>query len=399
MGIVIINGKRYDSITGLMIRDQNREVKTKETEMTTEAQRETPSWINDYVSMRQQQRRLDRVSATGTEATDDFTISQAVAAVAQQPTGKVMRRRTGSSETLNRRFVRKPLDERGDYAASPVERELAAKRQSATAKHIAIEQTQAEPAETASYEWHMVLGGQPQAATQQITQPTAATSFGNPNLNQYEELSPEHASGDDAAATDQTIEELNKILHSAREIDSSKSTQNKHSKRSDRKAARAEAKAAKRQEKRRSFSLRTAVTMAGALGVVVAIGVYVAMPTISVKMAASKAGIDAKNPYAPKGYTIDGKVAYGKGKVVINYHGKNDGDGYTVTQEKSDQTTSDLLSDLTSKGEAYDEVRTSNKSIYLTSDNATWVENGIKYTIKGNDYLDTEQITDIAASL
>ena len=55
MGIVIINGKRYDSVTGLMINDTTDSVAIHNTEKIENSfSNEMPSWVSSYVGESEQ---------------------------------------------------------------------------------------------------------------------------------------------------------------------------------------------------------------------------------------------------------------------------------------------------------------------------------------------------------
>lgn len=139
---------------------------------------------------------------------------------------------------------------------------------------------------------------------------------------------------------------------------------------------------------------------AGAAVVAIAIGFYAFMPSISIKLAANRAGIVAKNPYIPAGYTLDGDVAYQSGRVTTNYRSRSGSDGYSITQETSDGDEAALRQEASAKNDGYyQEVQVDGKTVYMYRDLISWLDNGMKYTINSNDYLDNQQIADIVKSL
>ena len=185
------------------------------------------------------------------------------------------------------------------------------------------------------------------------------------------------------------LSQLSQVLQNAQEIDAKQNNRDFFP------------KDKKRATHKRRFHAPAIFATASAAAVLVAVGVYVAMPSVSIKMAASKAGIDAKNPYVPSGYTIDSDVAYQSGRVTINYRGTNGNGGYSITQEANDNDSDDMLAakvDNVTNG-SYQVMQAGDKTIYRYRDVATWVQDGIQYTINTNNYLDSQQITDIANSL
>jgi hypothetical protein len=86
-------------------------------------------------------------------------------------------------------------------------------------------------------------------------------------------------------------------------------------------------KAAKQLRKRRRFTPATILSFGLAVAVLAGYLTYANLPSISVRIAASKAGVDAKAPFMPNGYSINGPVAYSPGIVTINYRANGGGNG------------------------------------------------------------------------
>ena len=202
------------------------------------------------------------------------------------------------------------------------------------------------------------------------------------------------------------LSQLSQILQNAKELDEQERSRKtaKQPSLSDQLAKSADssnsnAKEAKRS--RRKFRLPTIFATAGAMAVVAGLGIYVAMPTISVKMAASKAGITTNTPYIPSGFTIDGEVASADGHMTINYRSKNGGDGYSVSIKENDTDTQGSLrrriAELYSNG--YRTEQSGDKTLLRYDGKVTWLDNGIEYTINTNNYLDSDEITSIVDSL
>ena len=186
------------------------------------------------------------------------------------------------------------------------------------------------------------------------------------------------------------LSQLSQILQNAQDVDA-KMTGRKSAKRSRNKQKTTHAKS------HRKFQMPAIFATAGAMAIVVGISFYIAMPSISVKMAANKAGIDAKTPYTPAGFTIDGEVAYQTGRITINYRSKSGGDGYSVTQEKND--ASNAQGETSVYNNNYQTMQAGDTTVYRYRDMVTWTDDGMRYTINTNDYLDSDDITNIVNSL
>lgn len=149
----------------------------------------------------------------------------------------------------------------------------------------------------------------------------------------------------------------------------------------------------------RVISIMTAVLAVVMLG---GYYTYINMPTLSVRVAASQAGIDASYPsYRPDGYALNGPVTYGDGRVSMNFKSNTGEHNYTINQVRSSWDSTALLDNYVS-GKAdgkYTPVTERGLTIYTYGDNAAWVNGGILYTIEGDAPLSSSQIRKIATSL
>lgn len=156
-----------------------------------------------------------------------------------------------------------------------------------------------------------------------------------------------------------------------------------------------------KQPKRRSKSFKVAIA---SLGIFIVTGyfTYINLPNLSVKVAASQAGIDAKFPeYRPVGYHLNGPVGYQSGEVSMNFSSNSGPVEFSLNQARSNWDSSALL-------EKYVDPRSSGKyatyndaglTIYTYGTNAAWVNGGILYTVEGDASLSNEQIRRIATSM
>lgn len=126
---------------------------------------------------------------------------------------------------------------------------------------------------------------------------------------------------------------------------------------------------------------------------------YLNVPSISLRVAASKAGFDAQLPgYTPKGYSYTGQVTYAPGKVSLTY--KNSDSTFLLTQKESDWDSSTLLSQyVTQQSDQYITFQEKGLTIYTYNNaNAAWMNGGIWYTLEADDQLSSDQLLSIATS-
>lgn len=128
---------------------------------------------------------------------------------------------------------------------------------------------------------------------------------------------------------------------------------------------------------------------------------YITLPSISLKVAASRAGVDATLPdYEPEGYSIDGPISYNPGEVVISYKSETDGSEYTLSQKSTNWDSKAVLDNyVTEKTGSYITYQEKGVTVYTFNDEAIWVNGGILYTITGDAGLSADQIMDLATSI
>jgi hypothetical protein len=473
MGIVIINGKRYDSVTGLMLSDRRDELelassetdRLNRTNRTNKADRVSqvkpkvddtpPVWVGSYIdgsnedsqvegdtgeaiTVRQVKAQPDiaKASEPGSaeqasdrladyvelftpaddEATDsraeqveiekaEQVVAAASPAVVHSPLRlKSARRVIHASRTLNRRFVRKPLRETGEYAESIAVRHIkqvkaSAIIESARSVNDIPDETIDEVIATTESDFTPVLTKSQATNLKALTKKSSHSSQPTPSTTTPKDTKGESAADDQSALNlsklaptdyddlmDDRIDQLTKILQASNELDQQDRT------------------ATKRrlgQPKKHRFRFSTIMATAGAMAIIVGLGVYISLPTISVKLAAGRAGINAKNPYALSGYSLDNNIAAQPGKVTISYKSASGNGGYSVTQE-SDKSTTDYALRLNvsrQNGGSYQEMDVNGKTVLLYGNKATWLAGDMRYTIDGSDLMDSNQLRSIVKSL
>ncbi len=473
MGIVIINGKRYDSVTGLMLSDRRDELELASSETnrldqinrTNRADRASrakpkvddtpPVWVGSYIdggsedsqaesdagetiavrqakaqssptkapepdSTKQASDHLADYVELFTPADDEDTDSRAERVEAERAEQAVAianptvvhsplrlqsaRRIIQASRTLNRRFVRKPLRETGEYAESIAVRHIkqvkaSAIIESARSVNDIPDETIDEVIATTESDFTPVLTKSQATSLKALARKSSHSNQPNPSTTTSKDTQVEDATDDQSALNlsklaptdyddlmDDRIDQLTKILQASNELDQQDRTV---------------AKRRLGQPKKHRFRFSTIMATAGAMAIIVGLGVYISLPTISVKLAASRAGINAKNPYALSGYSLDNNIAAQPGKVTISYKSASGNGGYSVTQE-SDRSTTDYALRLNvsrQNGGSYQEMDVNGKTVLLYGNKATWLAGDMRYTIDGSDMMDSNQLRSIVKSL
>jgi hypothetical protein len=129
---------------------------------------------------------------------------------------------------------------------------------------------------------------------------------------------------------------------------------------------------------------------------------YLNMPSLSVRVAAAQAGVNASFPsYHPDGYSLNGPVAYTQGEVTMKFASNSGPQNFTVSQSKTSWDSSAVLDNYI-KDKAGDNYITYDEhglTIYTYGGNAAWVNDGVLYTIRGDAPLSGDQIRHIATSM
>lgn len=159
-----------------------------------------------------------------------------------------------------------------------------------------------------------------------------------------------------------------------------------------------------RQKKQQSKAGRFMSVASASLAILLLGGyfTYLNMPSLSTRVAASQAGIDASYPsYQPSGYSLSGPVAYQQGSVTMSFAANAGPQSYVLTQQDSDWDSSAVLENAVrpQAGSNYTTTATSGLTIYNFGGKSVWVNNGILYSISGTANLSGEQIQRIATSL
>lgn len=166
---------------------------------------------------------------------------------------------------------------------------------------------------------------------------------------------------------------------------------------------------AKPEKKHRSFSERvkgnrprvaTLITSMAALVLLGGYLTYLNLPSLSIRVAAARAGVEASYPsYQPAGYSFAGPVAFSPGEVRVNFASNTNDYNYTLVQRSSSWDSQAVLDNYVSEqSDQYATLQERGLTIYLMDNEAAWVNGGVLYVIDGDAPLSSEQIQKIASS-
>lgn len=143
------------------------------------------------------------------------------------------------------------------------------------------------------------------------------------------------------------------------------------------------------------------LTMAGLL----LLGAYVWQvnyPNLALKVASSKAGINASMPgYLPNGWQVSNNISSGPGTISYQIGSADGKASATVNESKTDWDSQALAENYVSnKSDKYLSLQAAGLTIYVYGNQASWVNNGTWYRIEGdNTNLSQDQLIRMATSL
>ena len=128
---------------------------------------------------------------------------------------------------------------------------------------------------------------------------------------------------------------------------------------------------------------------------------YMNLPMISMKVAASRAGVNATLPgYKPDGYSLDGPITYSPGQVNVNYKSNTNDSTFRLTQAPSSWDSQGVLDNfVVQQTETYLTFQERGIKIYTFDNKAAWVNGGLLYTIEGTAALSSDQVLRLATSM
>lgn len=142
--------------------------------------------------------------------------------------------------------------------------------------------------------------------------------------------------------------------------------------------------------------------LAGLVGIaVLGVSWYLALPNISMQLAANRSGIDATIPsYQPSGYQMNRSIEYEPGKVQLHYSTLTDNRSFSIKKTKTDQTSEHLRQYITEHADTHQAISHKGKTVFVYGNgNAMWIDGGIHYTIQGAYSLNSDQLIRLVESL
>jgi hypothetical protein len=124
-------------------------------------------------------------------------------------------------------------------------------------------------------------------------------------------------------------------------------------------------------------------------------------PKLAVQSAASRAGVSASLPgYMPSSYQLKSTTT-APGLVTVSFESPSSDQPLTITQQHTSWDSSSLLDNfVTKQGNDYTTLSGEGLTVYLFGSNqASWVNHGIWYSITGTGHLGRDQIMKIVYSL
>ncbi len=170
-------------------------------------------------------------------------------------------------------------------------------------------------------------------------------------------------------------------------------------------------KPVKKESRRKRFvrSLKISpkiATVGAAVFAVVLLGGFFAyqnVPSVSMRIAASKAGFPASLPGSvPAGYSFNGPVEVNDQVVSLKYGSNSDDRNFIITQKPTNWSSEALLTNyLLDTQFRYQVYKDKGLTIYIyDGSNATWVDKGVWYNVNGDEgSLSSEQLLELAASI
>lgn len=129
---------------------------------------------------------------------------------------------------------------------------------------------------------------------------------------------------------------------------------------------------------------------------------YQNIPNLKMRLASSRAGLHGTLPaYQPPGFRLQ-DISYKTGQINIGFRSNSDSRNFTVSQVSSSWNSDTLRDKLKTTGQAPMpvEVPDKGKTLFIYNESSvTWVDGGILYKIEGDSKLNSAQLLSLANSL
>lgn len=126
------------------------------------------------------------------------------------------------------------------------------------------------------------------------------------------------------------------------------------------------------------------------------------VPQVAIRVAAQQAHVDAGLPsYAPAGFSVAKPISHASGVVTVKYQNGSNNYSYDLTQRNSSWDSTSMAANVLKPDSQVQTSQVQGTTVYIygKANDATWVNNGIWYTLKNKASLSSDQILRIVQSL
>jgi hypothetical protein len=356
--IITINGRAYDAITGMPVAHSSTPAHNKPEHHTPHTQKPHKAFS-------------DISGPARTRPTE--ALAQKHSVEHSEVKARAVHQKPQKSQTLLRAALKKPAPLR---QLEPVP--------------VKIEADYAKPKPAVQHHRSPIIskfGGVPVEKTVTQPEPAAAAPEAAPRVHPVVTKALAHRPEVAAPAQPQSSKELKEALIRERLAEAQPNTEHHHA-----------------QHHGRRFSqprLATILTSSLALLLLAGYLTYINLPNISMRVAATRAGIAANYPnYNPDGYHFAGPITYQPGEVNIGFKSNTNDRSFAIKQKASSWDSQAVLDNYVSKKTGtYLTYQERGLTIYSYGNHAAWVNGGLMYTIDGDAPLSSDQLLRIATSM
>lgn len=126
------------------------------------------------------------------------------------------------------------------------------------------------------------------------------------------------------------------------------------------------------------------------------------VPQVAIKVAGQQAHVNAGLPgYAPAGFSVIGPISHTSGVVTVKYQNSSNNYSYDLAQRSSSWDSTSMAANVLKPDSQVQTSQVQGTTVYIygKANDATWVNNGIWYTLKDKASLSSDQILRIVQSL
>ena len=147
----------------------------------------------------------------------------------------------------------------------------------------------------------------------------------------------------------------------------------------------------------------TFILATAAILVLAGLFIWQSVPAVSMKVASYRAGLSTTLPtYMPDSFKVTSPIDYSGGAVSIHYADKvNPSQVYTLSERKSNWDSASLAANALGPNvkSGISQIGGTTVYVYGADNNATWVNNGIWYTVDNHANLSSDQLLQIAQNM